>query len=121
LSAAAISILLAAPRDTQLLIDKYRVPYLKVAEKKIMIPDYLEKEFPFTVKICEKFRHAKSDRRSGTKAVVRFFLCPVSVFRTRLPLPEKSGHLPEAEVCFWIRFFRFCAAFLSTYFVYYQC
>jgi hypothetical protein len=35
-------------------------------------------------------RHAKSGTKSGTKLVVRFFLCPISAFCTRCPLGKEK-------------------------------
>jgi hypothetical protein len=42
------------------------------------------------VNIYEKCRHAKSGTKSGTKMVVRFFLCPISAFSTRCPLGKEK-------------------------------
>jgi hypothetical protein len=39
-----------------------------------------------TVNVYEKWRHAKS----GTKMVLRFFLCPISAFCTRCPLGKEK-------------------------------
>jgi hypothetical protein len=73
----------------------------------------------FTVNIYEKCRHAKSGTKSGTKLVVRFFLCPISAFCTRCPLGKEKKRTFTKSGGFV--FYRFCAAFVSKYFVYYQC
>jgi hypothetical protein len=94
----------------------YRVP--KVVHGVIEIK-CAKRIIPLTVNIYEKCRHAKSGTKSGTKLVVRFFLCPISAFCTRCPLgKEKKRTFTKSGGLLLDSFF---TAFVSKYFVYYQC